>query len=302
MSVARLLAAAQSEEGVSVVPSSHDHRLSARQQELFLPTHQLSGVKWSALRKALRGQASGLASREVLHGELRALAQERGRQVRTDARGAHLVGMRDASEYLLVELVTAGLFRERLARGSNGEATPHTAVHYLVPELPYQLHADSVADVHLCLGLHKGGRAMSMAMLVMTTPNQVHPIARSNSILMSILPCTTDVNADLHAMIGPWMADIRDLLRAGVTVNGSLRAVRLCLNGDLEFVSNVLGRKGASARLPCVWCLMGWAPVQGERGMGGSLWEHARGGCKPDFPPHSFPPAGDDGDVRRTTQ
>ncbi|KAK1866725.1 hypothetical protein I4F81_009240 [Pyropia yezoensis] len=256
-----------SEEGVSVVPSSHAHRLSARQQALFLTTKKFSGVKWSALRKALGDQASGLASREVMRGELRAFAQEPGRQVRTDARRAHLVGLRDAIECLFAELVTAGLFREGLVRGSNGEATPHTAVYYPIPGVPYQLHADSVADVHLCLGLDKGGRGMSTAKLVMTTPNQVHPMSRSNSILKSTLPCTTDDNADLHAMIGPWMADIRDLLQAGVTVNYSLRAVRLFLNGDLDFVSNVLGHKEASARLPGVSCLVVGRPCKANEAL-----------------------------------
>eukprot|EP00170_Pyropia_yezoensis_P000351 contig_2052_g352 len=68
-------------------------------------------------------------------------------------------------------------------------------------------------------------------------------------------------------MIGPWMADIRDLLRAGVTVNGSLRAVRLFLNGDIDFVSNVLGLKGASARLPCVWCLVVGRPCKANEAL-----------------------------------
>jgi len=222
---------------------------------LFLTKHQLSQSKWSELRKAL-GKESGLASREVIRAALRSIAAEAGRQVWTDKRGAHLVSLRDALECLLAELVASGKFRERLVRGPDGQPVPHTTIFRPAPELPYEQHADDVADIHLCLGLDKGGGGTSTAKLVATTPNQAHPMSRSNSILLSTMPCDSDNNADLHEMIGPWMGDVQALLDNGVTVDGKLRAVRLFLTGDLAFLSSFLGHKGASCRRPCVWCLV----------------------------------------------
>ena len=253
--------AAQRQEGVSVVPTGRLQRLSPREQALFMTKHQLSQTKWSELRKALSGKDSGLASREVIRSAMRTAAAEPGRQVWTDARGAHLVSLRDAVECTLDELVQSEQFRERYARGPDGRPVPHTSTYLPTPELPYEQHADNVADIHLCLGLDKGGRGTSTAKLVATTPNQVHPMSRSHSILLSTMPCSSDTNTDLHEMIGPWMGDVQALLESGVTVNGSLRAVRLFLTGDLQFLSCFLGHKGASCRLPCVWCL-----VVGRRG------------------------------------
>jgi len=51
----------------------------------------------------------------------------------------------------------------------------------------------------------------------------------------------SDTNTDLHEMIGPWMGDVQALLERGVSVNGSPRAMRLFLRGDLQFLSCFLG-------------------------------------------------------------
>ena len=243
------------------MPTGRQHRLSPREQALFMTKHQLSQTKWSGLRKALGGKDSGLASWEVIRSPMRTATAEPGRQVWTDAREAHLVSLRDAVECTLDELVQSEHFRERYVRGPDGRPVPHTSTYLPTPELPYEQHADNVADVHLCLWLDKGGRGASTAKLVVTTPNQVYPMSRSHSILLSTMPCSSDFNKDLHEMIGPWMGDVQALLESGVTVNGLLRAVCLFLTGDLQFLRCFLGHKGASCRLPCVWCL-----VVGRRG------------------------------------
>ena len=133
---------------------------------------------------------------------------------------------------------------------------PHTTTFRPAPELPYGQHANDVADIHLCLGLDKGGGGTSTAKLVATNPNQAHPMSRSNCILLSTMPCDSDSNADLHEMIGAWMGDVQALLENGVTVDGKLRAVRLFLTGEIAFLSSFLGHKGASFRRPCVWGLV----------------------------------------------
>jgi len=103
---------------------------------------------------------------------------------RTAERGSHLVSLRDALECLFAELVASAQFRERLLRGPEGNYVPHTTIIIPVPELPYKQHADEVADLHLCLGLEKGGGGTSTDTLVATTPNQAHLMSRSSSILL----------------------------------------------------------------------------------------------------------------------
>ena len=177
----------------------------------------------------------------------RAISADPGRQAWSDDRGAHLVSLRDALECSLAELVASGQFREHLVCDTDGLPVPHTSAYRPTPEAAYELHADQVADVHLCLGLDKGGRGVSTAKLVATIPNQERPMSRANSILLSTMPCTSDANADLHEMVGPWMGDLQALLDSGVSVSGSLRAVRLFPTGDLSFLSDFLGHKGATS-------------------------------------------------------
>jgi len=253
--IADILSAAKFQEGVSVVLKSSQRRLSPRGQALVLTKQQLSQSKWSELPKALCKE-SGLASREVIRTALRSIASEPGRNVWNDERGAHLVSLRDALECLLAELVASGQFRECLVPGPDGKPVPHTTTFRPAPELLYEQHSDDVDDKDLCLGLDTSGGGTSTAKLVDTTPNQAHPMSRSNSILLSTMPCDSDDNAELHDMNGPWMDDFQAMLDNGVTVDGKLRAVRLFFMGDLAFLSSFLGHKGASCRRPCVWCLV----------------------------------------------
>jgi len=89
-------------------------------------------------------------------------------------------------------------------------------------------------------------------------------MSRENSTLLSTTPCTSDANADLHEMVGPSMGDLQALLDSGVSVNASLRAVRLFPTGDLSFSSDFLGRNGAKCRHPCVFCHVVGPPEMGS--------------------------------------
>jgi len=138
-------------------------------------------------------------------------------------------------------------------RGLDGLPVTHTKAFRPCPELPYEQHCASTADVHVCVSLEKGGRGTAISKLVLANPNQERPMARANSIVLSTLPGVNDSNEELHKMMGPWAGDLQELLDHGVFVGGTLRAVRLFLGGDLAFLSEFLGHKGASARCSCPW-------------------------------------------------
>lgn len=171
--------------------------------------------------------------------------------MRAEDRGAHMISMRAAVEGFLSELVTRGQIVDRLVRGTDGAPVTHMCA-YLPIEGPYTLHTDKTVDVQVCLGLDQGGRGIATSKLLMTTPNQQRPMRRASSIFLSTMPCASDSNAELEKMIGPWVPDLQELSANGIKVAGSLRAVRLLLNGDLAFLYGILGHQGASARQPCV--------------------------------------------------
>jgi len=65
------------------------------------------------------------------------------------------------------------------------------------------------------------------------------------------------------------MADVYvpklDALRTGgLDVSGARRAVRLILIGDYAFMKSWVGHKGASSRMPCLWCIAFRRRTQGN--------------------------------------
>lgn len=114
-------------------------------------------------------------------------------------------------------------------------------------------------DVHICIGLDKGGSPSSVK-IVVELLNQACPNRLMNTVLASTCPCESDGYAELEAMLAGHAAQLRDLLLHGVGVWGRRRAVRLFLNGDYMAVCTVLGHKGPHASLPCLWCLATKAP------------------------------------------
>jgi len=183
-----------------------------------------------------------------------AVANEPGRQVRTDERGAHLMEF-SAYEGFAEGLWSSNQWVDLFFRDGTGAKIPHTTAFVPTPwGEPYTLHADSTPDLHLCAGLDKGGRGTPTAKLLATVASQASPESRSNSILMSTRPCIADDNSALHEMIGPWVIDLERTLKRGVVVGSTRRAVRLIWTGDLSFLSALVGHAGATARFPCVFC------------------------------------------------
>jgi len=252
--VQALFAHAQRRNGVCVVPMHGREVLSPELQARLVTKAKLSRSQWSQVRHALGGKASGLVSREVVRKKARTMAGEASRQVTTDDGGARLVSARAALQCLVADLIRVGLFVERHVRGADGRPVPHTKMFTPQPG-PYKQHDDATADVHVCVGMDKGDKT-STCKLVATVANQSQPQKREHSILLATYSCTSDGHPELTAMIGPWVADLQDLLTNGITVNGRLRAVRLLFNGDFSFLSNFCGHLGATCHMSCLWCLV----------------------------------------------
>lgn len=250
----KLLDSARRGTGVALVPTGGLLRLSPREQAQVSVRYHLSAATVSQLCQAGGGRSSGWASREVFREAMAALTDEPGRRVWSDERGAHLISLRGGLQNIFDGLSSSGQFVERYVRELHGDPVPHTNTFTPCLALPYELHSDSTADVHVCVSLDKGGRGSATSKLVLTTPNQKRPMARGSLVLLSVLPCVSDANEDLPKKIGPWASDLQELLENGLMVGGTLRAVRLFLGGDMACLSALLGQKSASSRFPCPWC------------------------------------------------
>jgi len=130
---ARILRRSQASTGSSVVPVCGTGSLSPRLQSLLAARFNISGVQWRQLREAFGGRRSCSVSREALRAAAAAVANEPGRKVRTDERGAHLVEFHSALESLA----------EGCGRQTNGwTASSGTGqgLRYRVRRLLCQLH------------------------------------------------------------------------------------------------------------------------------------------------------------------
>jgi len=196
---ARILRQAQVSPGLSVVPVCGTGSCPPRLQALLEARCNISGVQWSQLREAFGGHRSCYFSHEAFRGEAAAVANEPGRQVRTDERGAHFVDFHSALESLAEGLWPSNQGVDRFVReGTRAKIRHRTAIVPTPAGEPYTLHADSTPDLHLFVGLDKGGRGTPTAKLVATVANQAFPQNRPNSVLMSTMPCIADDNAARH--------------------------------------------------------------------------------------------------------
>eukprot|EP00170_Pyropia_yezoensis_P000964 contig_4505_g967 len=186
-----------------------------------------------------------------MRAEEQAVTEQPGKRAVANELGARFVSLRGALECLLGDLVKCGLFVERHVYGTDGRPVPHTS-DFAGQAGPHITHGDATADVHVCLGLDKGGTESSCK-LGLTVANQPTPQRRQNSLLLATYPCIKDGPEEVNSMIGPWVGDLWELLSSGVTVSGRRRAVRLLMNGDFAFLSTFCGHKGASSHMSCLW-------------------------------------------------
>jgi len=160
-------------------------------------------------------------------------------------------------------LSASNSFVERLLRDEHLQPVSQT-VAYEVPPADYPgsgaaAPPANVMDVHLTLGLDKGGDTSSVK-IVMGVINQRRPQKPGNTILVAVCPANKDRYDEVAEMLSEHLEQVRQLVREGVVVGGVRRAVRLFLSGDYEALCTVHGHKGPSATMPCLNCLSTRAP------------------------------------------
>jgi len=128
------------------------------------------------MREEFGGRRNCYVSREALRGAATAVANEPGRKVPTDERGAHLVDFYSALEILAEGLWSSNQWVHRFVRDGTRAKIPHTTASVPTPPgEPYTLHADLTTDIHLCVGLDKGGGGTPTAKLVATVAHPACP-------------------------------------------------------------------------------------------------------------------------------
>lgn len=175
--------------------------------------------------------------------------------------------MRAAVEQRLSALWNAGVFRERPVRTREGALARQTRDYVILddgePAYPDGCPPDDMRDVQLSLGLDKGG-APASEKIVLGFMNQDQPNNIRNTLLLAACLCQKDKYPQVAAMLESHVAQIQDLFLYGVVVGGHRRAVRLFLSGNYEALCTVVGHKGPSATMPCLWCLRLRAPSRAQ--------------------------------------
>jgi len=179
------------------------------------------------------------------------------------ASGAHLMGIKAAVHKKLETLSASNSFVERLLRDDNLQPVSQTVACEVPPaDDPCSGAAAppaSVMDVHLTLGLDKGGDP-STVKIVMGVINERRPQKLGNTLLVAVCPANKDRYDGVAEMLSEHLEQVRQLVREGVVVGGVRRAVRLFLSGDYEALCTVHGQKGPSATMPCLNYLSKRAP------------------------------------------
>jgi len=238
------------------------------EQQLGLITrHGVSLAAFNGIRMGLGGSRVGLASIPALRESRKRLAGLPSKSVVVKSSGAHLMSISGAVHEKLAALSASNSFVERLLRDKNLNPIPQTEA-YEPPSVDAPVSGSAappanVKDVHLTLGLDKGGDPSSVK-IVVGIVNQTKPQKLSNTILVAVCPASKDNYDEVAEMLGEHLEQVRELVRGGVVVGGVRRAVRLFLNGDYEALCTVHGHKGPSATMPCLNCLSIKAPSDAQ--------------------------------------
>jgi len=225
----------------------------------------LSDAKFGRVRALFGGSDGPIASLSELRKARATLLRAPANEVHVDDSGAHRSNLRLAVQDRLGQLCTAGLFIERPVYDAAGKAVPKTRAFTIPAEgettFPLGTPPENMLDVHLLIGLDKGGSPSSVK-VVMGLHNQSSPHRLGNTLLMSVCPAQSDRYDSLVGMFAPHTAGLLDLHRRGVVVGGQRRAARIFVVGDWLGVCGALGHKGPNASLPCPICLGTKAPSQ----------------------------------------
>jgi len=232
--------------------------LTPEQQLRLIETYGVSLTAFNGIRRVLGGSRAGLASQPVLRAARARLADLPAKRVTVTRTGAHLVNLNEAVAEKLTALSASNGLVERLIRGADLVPIPQTEA-YSPPSVgsgSCPLAASSPPnekDVHLALGLDKGGSPSSVK-VVLVLEHKKHPHRLSNTILVAVYPAEKDSYDEASEMQKEHLQQVRDLVREGVVVNGERRAVRLFLSCDYEALCTFHGHKGESGTMSCLMC------------------------------------------------
>jgi len=250
------------ESGAVAVRRTAASHLSVREQVGLVYELGLSWTKFNKFRRALGGGRSGLTNRHELRKAKRVLAASPAKEVVVTSTGAHLANLALAVQERVTALCDADQFVERFVYGRD-----HKPMRATDARIPADLKPGawggcpprSVPDVHISVGLDKGGDPASVK-IVVSLINQDRPNNPSNTILAAVCPCRQDQYPQVAAMMAIHSPRVDELLARGVDVRGERRPVRLLLSGDFESQCTVVGHKGPNATMPCYVCKSTKAP------------------------------------------
>ena len=176
----------------------------------------LSDAKFGRVRALFGGSDGPMASFPELRKARATLLRAPANEVHVDDSGAHRSNLRLAAQARLGQLCTAGLFVERPVYDAAGKAVPKTRAFTIPaegePTFPLGTPPENMLDVHLSIGLDKGGSPSSVK-VVMGLHNQASPHRLGNTLLMSVCPAQSDRYDDLVGMFAPHTAGLLDLHR-----------------------------------------------------------------------------------------
>jgi len=204
-----------------------------------------------------------MASVAELRGARKSMQALPAKKVTVNTAGAYIANLSLAVQERVSSLCGAEQFIERHIFDDNGRPVPKTTLFTDADSRNLGVLSGcpppEIKDVHLTLGLDKGGSPPSVEVVVGLI-NQERPNDPNNTILAAVCPCDKDNYDDIDSMLKTLVPQVTELLVGGLLVGGERRAVRLFPTGDYDALCTVLGHKGASATMPCLKCLSTRAP------------------------------------------
>jgi len=156
------------------------------------------------------------------------------KHITVDSAGAYIADFSLAVQKRVSSLCTADRFVERHILYGEYQPVPKTSLFRDAdaskPDVMCGRPPPEMKDVHLTLGLDKGGSPASVK-IVVGLINQAHPNNPNNTILDAFCPFEKDNYDDRNEMLKPLAPQVKALPERGLMVNEERRAVRLFPKG-----------------------------------------------------------------------
>jgi len=236
---------------------------SVEEQVGLLEVAGVSQRGFALIRRVFWGGRVGMASIDQLRQARKRMEALPAKQVVVDGVSAHLANLPLAVQERVSALCAGKQFLERDIYDDDYKPVSKTEMFSdATAEEPGVLTGcppATMKDVHLTVGLDKGGCPASVK-IVVGVINQARPSNPNNTILAAVCPCEKDDYCDVEKMLKKLTPQFKALLTGGLLVDGKRRAVRLFPTGDYDALCTVLGHRGASATMPCLMCLSTRSP------------------------------------------